>query len=204
MPSILTVTKNVDVFRRPPIDIEKLKKGHTANGKQWKVHIDGYNFLPRFKGETDKGPREQIFYFGQGGELNAVRWNDWKVHFAQLDGAINDAIRNETAWPAIVHLKADPYEHAWEESEMYVRWMVDNMWLFVPIQVEIQKFIASLDGYPFQEEMVLIAGDINCRSLKALKILEQIRKKGLMQIPTNSGKGLCNQYAGGTPGVRRP
>jgi arylsulfatase len=29
-----------------------------------------------------KGPREEIFYFGQGGELNAVRWNDWKVHFA--------------------------------------------------------------------------------------------------------------------------
>ena len=35
--------------------------------------LDGYNFMPYFKGEVDEGPREQIFYFGQGGELNAVR-----------------------------------------------------------------------------------------------------------------------------------
>ena len=26
--------------------------------------------------EAKKGPREEIFYFGQGGELNALRWND--------------------------------------------------------------------------------------------------------------------------------
>jgi len=33
----------------------------------------------KFKGEAKKGPRAEIFYFGQGGELNVVRWNDWKV-----------------------------------------------------------------------------------------------------------------------------
>ena len=65
---------------------EKLKEGYTANGKEWRVHLDGFNFLPRFKGEAEQGPREQIFYFGQGGELNAVRWNDWKIHFAILEG----------------------------------------------------------------------------------------------------------------------
>ncbi len=163
----------------------KLKKGYSANGKKWKVHLDGYNFLPRFKGEADKGPREQIFYFGQGGELNAVRWNDWKVHFAQLNGAINTAVREETAWPAIIHLKADPYEHAWKESELYTRWMIDNMWLFVPIQQQIATFIGSLEGYPFQEGSTLNAGGINYRSLKAMKILEQINQKGLIEIPSN-------------------
>ena len=55
---------------------EKLKEGYSANGKEWKVHLDGYNFLPYFSGEVEDGPREQIFYFGQGGELNAIRWND--------------------------------------------------------------------------------------------------------------------------------
>ena len=65
--------------------------GYTANGKTWKVHLDGYNFLPFFKGEAKKGPREEIFYFGQGGELNAVRWNDWKVNFAVQNGNIATA-----------------------------------------------------------------------------------------------------------------
>ena len=164
---------------------DKLKKGHKANGKDWKVHLDGYNFLPRFKGEAEKGPREQIFYFDQGGALNAVRWNDWKIHFAILEGNITNAQRVEPSWPIVINLKADPYEHAWEESGMYLRWMADNMWLFVPVQGEIQKFLMSMDGFPFQEGQSLNAGGINYRSLKALKILEQIREKGLIERPGN-------------------
>ena len=77
-----------------PNIVEKVKRGYQANGKTWKAHLDGYNFLPYFKGETKKGPREEIFYFGQGGELNAVRWNDWKVHFAVQDGNIATATRD--------------------------------------------------------------------------------------------------------------
>lgn len=178
MPTLMAAVGEPDI-------VEKLKKGHTANGKNWKVHLDGYNFLPRFKGEVKKGPRDQIFYFGQGGELNAIRWNEWKVHFAVLEGAINDAVRFETAWPAIIHLKADPYEHAWEESGMHLRWMADNMWLFVPIQEEIQKFLSTIPDYPFQEGMLLNAGNINYTTLKAANILEKIRKKGLIERPSN-------------------
>lgn len=37
---------------------------NVANGKTWKAHLDGYNFLPYFKGEATKGPREEIYYFG--------------------------------------------------------------------------------------------------------------------------------------------
>ncbi len=168
-----------------PDIVEKLKQGHTANGKQWKVHLDGYNFLPRFSGEVDEGPRNQIFYFDQNGSLNAVRWDDWKVHFATLEGNITNAVRFETAWPKVINLKADPYEHAWEESGMYMRWMADNMWLFVPIQVEIQKFLGTMSGYPFQEGMALNAGGINYRSIKALKILDMIKEKGLFERPGN-------------------
>jgi arylsulfatase len=68
---------------------------------------------------------------------------------------------------------------------MYLRWMADNMWLFVPVVTEIQKFLASLEGYPFQEGQVLNPGGINYRSLKAVKILEQIKKNGLIERPGN-------------------
>jgi arylsulfatase len=178
MPTLMAAVGEPDIA-------EKLKKGHRANGTKWKVHLDGYNFLPRLKGEVDKGPREQIFYFGQGGELNAVRWNDWKVHFAMIEGDIARGQREIPNWPVIINLKADPYEEAWRESAMYMRWYADNMWLFVPVQLEIQKFLASIDGYPFQEGQSLNAGGINYQSLKALKILEQIREKGLIEMPRN-------------------
>ena len=158
--------------------VEKLKKGHKANGKEWKVHLDGYNFLPFFKGDVEKGPREQILYFGQGGELNAVRWNDWKVHFATFEGNIATGVREISNWPLIINLRADPYEVMWHESSMYIRWYADNMWLFVPIQDEIQKFFATIPDYPFQEGQSLNAAGINYTSLKAKKILEQLKRGG--------------------------
>jgi arylsulfatase len=163
---------------RPGI-VEKLKNGYTANKKEWKVHLDGYDFTSYLQGKTAKGPREEIFYFGQGGELNAVRWNDWKVHFATLEGGINTAIRETPAWPLIINLKADPFEKMWEESKLgYLRWYADNMWLFVPIQTKVQQFLGSLDGYPFQPGSSLSAAGINYRSLKAMKILKEMEKSG--------------------------
>jgi len=159
-----------------PNIVKKVKKGYKANGKKWKVHLDGYNFMPYFEGKA-KAPREEIYYFGQGGELNAVRWKDWKVHFATLEGGINTAIRQTPAWPLIINLKADPYEKMWEEGKLgYLRWYADNMWLFVPIQQKVQKFLGTLDGYPFQAGSSLSAAGINYRSLKAMKILKEMEK----------------------------
>ncbi len=109
MPTLLAAAGEPDI-------VGKLKQGYTANGKTFKVHPDGYNFLPYFKGEAKKGPREEIYYFGQGGELNAVRWNDWKVHFAVTNGNIATAVRDVPGWPVIVNLRADPFEKAPHES----------------------------------------------------------------------------------------
>ncbi len=92
------------------------------------MHLDGYNFLPFFKGEVNKGPRKSIIYFSQGGELNAVRFENWKIHFAMQKGNIATAVREVTGWPAIVNLRADPYEQAMFEGDMgYLRWYADNM-----------------------------------------------------------------------------
>ena len=160
-----------------PDVVEKCKKGYTANGKTWKVHLDGHNFLPYFKGEVEKAPRDSIYYFGQGGELNAVRWNDWKVSFAMIKGNIATGERIVTNWPMITHLRADPYEEMWEEGEMgYLRWFADNMWLFVPVQAKLREFFETIPGYPFQEGSSLSAGGINYNSLKAMKAMKMLEE----------------------------
>ncbi len=87
MPTLLAAAGEPDI-------VAKLKQGYKANGKSFKVHLDGYNFLPYFKGEVKKGPREEIYYFGADGDLNAMRWNDWKVHFAVTHGNIATAVRS--------------------------------------------------------------------------------------------------------------
>ena len=53
----------------------------------------------------------------------------------------------------------------------------------VPIQAELQKFLATIPKYPFQEGQSLNASGINYRSLKALNVLKQIEGKGLIEVP---------------------
>ncbi|WP_146450273.1 arylsulfatase [Vibrio kanaloae] len=143
--------------------VEKLAsdKGATYNGKNWRVHLDGYNFLPYFQGKEEKGPRDSMLYFSANAELNAVRWNDFKISFAVMDGNITDAVRFQPNWPQVVHLRADPFEKAPHESGMYLRWMADNMWLFVPVGGKVQEFMNTLPDYPMQNSQVLNSGNFN-------------------------------------------
>ena len=159
--------------------VEALKTGYRANGKRWKVHLDGYDFTDFLSGRTEEAPRDSILYFSQGGELNAVRWQDWKVHFGIIEGNIATGVRSTPGWPVIFNLKADPYEEmTFRESMMSARWYADNMWLFVPVQTKVQEFLGTLDKFPFQPGSSLSAAGINYRSLRAMQILEQMEKSG--------------------------
>ena len=178
MPTFLAAAGEPDI-------VEKLKNGYEANGKTWKVHADGYNFLPFFRGEVKKGPREEIFYFGQGGDLNAVRWNDWKVSFALENGNIATAVRGAPGWPEIVNLRADPYEKAPRESGMYIRWCGDNIWLFVPVQKKLKEFLVTLPEYPFQPGSSLNAANINYNSLQAMQAMKRLHQLESLESPTN-------------------
>jgi arylsulfatase len=62
---------------------EKLKKGHKAGNKTFKVHLDGYNQLPYLTGKEEKGPRKEFFYFSDDAELIGLRYNDWKAVFME-------------------------------------------------------------------------------------------------------------------------
>jgi arylsulfatase A-like enzyme len=141
MPTILAAAGVPDVK-------EKLLEGYQAGDKNFNCHLDGYNLLPHFKGEEEKSPRKEIFYFDQGGNLNAIRYNNWKLHFTITEGPINEAYRKQPAWPVLINLRADPYETAWKESDMYLRWFADNMWTFVPAQTITAEFLTTFKDYP--------------------------------------------------------
>jgi arylsulfatase A-like enzyme len=100
MPTLLAAAGDPDV-------VKKVAEGYTIGDKTFKQHLDGYNFLPFFQGKEEKSPRHEIFYFDQAGNLNAVRYDDWKVSFAINEGGINTAYRKTPAWPLIVNLRAE-------------------------------------------------------------------------------------------------
>ena len=178
MPTLLAAAGVPDVK-------EKLAAGYKANGKTFKVHADGYNFMPYFQGTAKAPPRDEILYFGQGGELNAVRWNDRKVNFAMNEGNIATGTRKVTGWPIIVNLRADPYEQTPFESDMYIRWYADNIWLFVPVQQKVKEFLVTIPQFPFQEGSSLNAAGINYQSLKALEAMKRLQQMETLSPPTN-------------------
>lgn len=162
---------------------ERMKTGFHAGNKTFKVHLDGYNFLPFLKGETKKPPRDTIYYFDQGGNLNAIRWNDWKLSFATAKGNIATGVRETSAWALITNLRMDPYERGLEEGGGAIEFLARNIWLLVPVQAKVKEFFSDFDQYPYQTGNSLNAGGINYAllrqqdAMKRLKDLESIKTR---------------------------
>jgi arylsulfatase A-like enzyme len=61
---------------------EKLLKGMKVGNKTFKVHLDGYNLTDALAGKSPS-PRHEFFYFNDDGSLVALRYNQYKVVFAE-------------------------------------------------------------------------------------------------------------------------
>ena len=146
---------------------EKLLKGHEANGKTFKVHLDGYNQMDLLAGKGP-GARDEIFYFDAGGNLNALRYKDWKAHFTYIEGDLTTAYRKTPSWPIVFNLRMSPFERPYFESRMYLRWLADQMWMFVPAQQIVAKFLASFKEFPQRQPVA---------SLSIQKAMEQMQKQ---------------------------
>jgi arylsulfatase len=126
---------------------QKLKKGVKVGDKNFKVHLDGYDQGDLLKG-VGSGSRKEIFYFDAGGNLNAVRYNNWKIHFCLMEGDLTQAYRKTPSWPVVINLRQDPFERFAFESRMYLRWMADKMWTFVPAKVVVAEFLGTFKEFP--------------------------------------------------------
>jgi arylsulfatase len=115
------------------------------------VHLDGYDFMPYFKGETEDGPRKEFFYFSDGGDLVNLRYNRWKVVFAEQRAEGFDVWEEPFTFlrlPKIIDLYSDPFERAQHEAAGYVQWRFDRLYLLVPAQAFVAQFLGTFKDYP--------------------------------------------------------
>ena len=131
---------------------EKLLEGHNAGDKTFKVHLDGYNFLPHFKGEAEKGPRVEYFYFSDDGDLMAMRYDHWKIVFMEqrMPGTMRVWAEPFVTLrvPKLFNLRTDPYERAYITSNTYWDWIFDHVYLYVPAQKIVGDFLRTFVEYP--------------------------------------------------------
>jgi arylsulfatase len=152
---------------------QKLLGGFEAGDKNFRVHLDGYNFLPHLTGQTTTGPRKEFFYFSDDGDLTGLRYDNWKIVFAQqrADGTMN--IWSEpytfTRMPWLFNLRTDPYERATVTSNTYWDWYLDRVFLLVPAQAYVGKFLETFKEYPPRQKAATFTID---------RVMEQLQPPG--------------------------
>jgi arylsulfatase len=131
---------------------EKLKKGHKAGKKTFKVHLDGYNLLPYLTGQETKSPRISYFYFSDDGDLTGLRYDHWKLVFMEQRARGTLAIWAEPFMPLrvpkIFNLRTDPFERADVTSNTYYDWLLDHAFMLVPAQTYVGDFLATFAEFP--------------------------------------------------------
>jgi arylsulfatase A-like enzyme len=144
-----------------------LKKGKTLNGKEYKVHLDGYNQMDMLtKGE--KSARNEVWYFTES-ELAAARVNDFKYVFLdQPDGWFGPKVHLD--WPGIYNLRLDPFEKMnLNESLFAANWWAFEFWRFVFVQQEVGKLAqTALDFPPMQPGASFNLSEVKAKIEKAM------------------------------------
>jgi hypothetical protein len=132
--------------------MDRLKAGHTIGDHTYKVHIDGFNFLPYLTGQEARSPRPGFFYFSDDGDLLALRYDNWKIVFAEQRSRGTLELWAEPFThlrvPKLFNLRTDPYEHADVTSNTYYDWIMDHVFLFVPAQALVGEFLATFREFP--------------------------------------------------------
>jgi arylsulfatase A-like enzyme len=141
LPTLLAAAGEPDIKR-------KLLAGHAAGGKTFKNHLDGYSFMPFFKGEVKEGPRHEFFYFSDNGDLMAIRYNAWKVSFKTILGNLFTGSETTTNVPLVTNLRADPWERYQSEAMLYGRWWGEKLWTMLPAVAIVGQFLQTFRDFP--------------------------------------------------------
>ena len=144
LPTLLAAAGDADVK-------EELLKGKTIGAMTYKVHLDGYNLLPSFKGGASEWPRKEFIYWTDDGSVAALRYGPWKATFLRQDA------HGMKVWqepfvklraPMLTNLRTDPFELAGDIGMDYDRWYVEHMFMFAPAAAYVGNWLQSFREFP--------------------------------------------------------
>jgi arylsulfatase A-like enzyme len=162
-PTLVAIAGDPDVT-------QKLLKGYKVGRKTFKVHLDGYNLTPYLSGQTPKSPRDSFFYFSDDGDLTGLRYNNWKMVFAEQrsPGTLNIWAEPlvHLRVPKLFNLRSDPYERADITSNTYYDWFLNHDFIVLASQDYVAKFLATFKEYPPRQKAASFTIDQVLESLQ--------------------------------------
>jgi arylsulfatase len=130
---------------------QELLTGKNMGGTTYKVHLDGYDNLPLWTGQTAKSARREIFYYDET-DLMALRVDGWKMHIGvKHHGSWFDE-KSYPSIPYVVNLLMDPMEKMTPDSEEWgyigKKFLASKLWAPTAATPFLVAHLKSLQEFP--------------------------------------------------------
>jgi arylsulfatase len=162
-PTLLAAAGDTDIK-------DRLVKGANIGGKQFKVHLDGYNQLPHLTGQQPKSARTEFFYFDDDGNMVAYRYNDFKAVFCEQRKSGGFEVWSNPLTclraPKAFHLRMDPMERADSVSDQYYDWLSKNAYLLQYAVWRVAPFLQTFKEFPPSQRVASFSIDQMIESLQ--------------------------------------
>ena len=153
VPTLMAIAGETDI-------VNKLLKGYQANGKTYKVHLDGYDqsaFLRSVSGSAAnnneaKSARDTFFYSDDDGLLVGLRQGDYKYVFSEQRSPGTMEVWAEPfttlRLQKIFNLMQDPFERADITSNTYWDWQINHVGSVYGTMDVVFKFVETFKDFP--------------------------------------------------------
>ena len=181
-----------------PDVVGKLRAGYKANGKDYKVHLDGFDqskFLTSVEGTVGKNndaksARDKFFYSDDDGLLVGLRQGDYKYVYAEqrMRGTLGVWAEPFTKLrlQKIFNLYQDPFERADVTSNTFWDWQLNHVGQVYGAMDEVGKFVETFKDFPPRSfPPSFVPTTIMESTLREIKAMRKLRE--VMPLPTPPG-----------------
>ncbi len=150
--------------------VDKLLKGGSFGGRDYKLHLDGFDQTALFTGKAETSARDTLFYYDET-VLTAVRYKQFKVSFsAKFKGNWDDPLQN-LGRPQVSNLLMDPFERHWDDLNR--QYAEHKTWILTPILGIVLGHAATFKDFPPRQ--VGLSADVG-KTLELMKIQAMIQR----------------------------
>jgi arylsulfatase A-like enzyme len=156
-----------------PNIVAKLLTGHRTGDQLFKVHLDGHNALSFLTGKEPRSPRRDFLYFNDDGMLVGLRYEDWKIVFAEQRAHRFDVWREPFVplrLPLLFNLRRDPFERAETDANAYNEWWVDRTYWVTMSRDVVARFVETFRDFPQRQKPAAFNLDRVLESLNKVSV----------------------------------
>lgn len=125
-----------------------LAKGASFNGRNYRVHLDGFDQGAFFRGAQEQSNRKFVFYYDET-VLTAIRYDYYKVTFSAKQGGKWDNPLLSYGRPLITNLRMDPFER--QDGDVNRQLAEHKTWALTPIVNIAFQHLATLKEFPIRQ-----------------------------------------------------